>query len=150
MAEEKKEEEIVEPAKSSRMRIGGIVLVIALIGCVAAVAWGAMPKNTPQSGSLAEYLTEQGFTLYYATHCPACQKEMEEFGDDFSKLNAIDCDLTSCKVLCDDAGIRAVPTWVHEGGGLHEGYLTLPELAAWSGYQETAMQATRKDDIENA
>jgi hypothetical protein len=63
--------------------------------------------------------------LYVRTGCFACQKQEELFGEDYSKLNVIDCAIDSQR--CSEAEIMYTPTWI-VGEERYIGYQTFEEI----------------------
>jgi len=85
------------------------------------------PAETDPREDLARCLTERGVVLYSTPWCGACVRQKQLFGPFASLLNEVDCTQESQR--CNDANIRAVPTWVFSGGSHHEGIRTLRQLA---------------------
>lgn len=89
------------------------------------------PKATDRREALARCLTERGAIIYSTPWCGACRRQKELFGSYAELLNQVDC--TQERQRCQEARIRAVPTWVFSDGTRHEGILSLRELARRAG-----------------
>ncbi len=101
--------------------------------------------STPASLALAEHLQRLGAKMYGASWCPHCQSQKERFGAEavtrffYSPTQAVyvECSPngrnTPQAPVCQQAEIRAYPTWVINGEK-YEGSLSLEKLAELSGY----------------
>ena len=58
---------------------------------------------------LIECMNEKDVTLFSVADCPACKLQKAYFGDDFSKLQYIDCNVN--KFTCPLRQIKTYPTW---------------------------------------
>ncbi|MFN7088403.1 MAG: hypothetical protein ACK4NX_01060, partial [Candidatus Paceibacteria bacterium] len=81
--------------------------------------------------TLAQCLTDKGVKMYGADWCSACQKQKSLFGLAFKKVNYIECDKRILE--CQQANIRAFPTWIFPDGKRMEGVLPLEQLASLGG-----------------
>jgi hypothetical protein len=87
-------------------------------------------KPGGEAEALAACLAGKDVTIYVSKYCGACATQKEAFGDAFGLLNSVDC--ADEAVTCQEAGIRAVPTWVINGE-IHEGVQSLERLAELAG-----------------
>jgi hypothetical protein len=98
-----------------------LFVVFLLVGCVG---------QKKDIGSFADCLTEQGAVLYGASWCGHCQNQKVIFGDNFDKINYIEC--TEEKETCESAGIKGYPSW-KLNGKIYAGSKTLEKLSAYTG-----------------
>jgi len=63
-----------------------------------------------QAQSLALCLTQKGVIMYGTERCPHCQNQKKLFGDAFSSIHYVDCDLSPAQ--CQAANITGYPTRV--------------------------------------
>jgi hypothetical protein len=87
--------------------------------------------------ALAKHLTKKGVKMYGAHWCGACAQQKERFGKQaFAKIKYIECGTNGPDLrLCQQAGIRAYPTWKFPNGNTMVAVATLASLADASGYQ---------------
>ncbi len=98
-----------------------IILVLFLIGC---------SNNNPlPSLDVTECIASKS-TLYVTAGCSSCQKQENMFGDDFEKLNSVDCAVDGAR--CAEADIIRLPTWVIDGMN-HAGVKDIEELKTLTG-----------------
>lgn len=95
----------------------------------------ALAPSSAAQLELGAHLKRQGFLFYGAWWCPACFRQKSLFGEQAGKqLPYVECDREEAgRRRCDEAGIRAYPTWVR-GSERREGVLSLEELSRWSGW----------------
>jgi glutaredoxin len=92
-------------------------------------------STNPALDSFARCLTAKGVVMYGSATCPHCSNQKALFGSSFQYINYVEC--TEQYQLCNDKGIRGVPTW--EINGTHyEGERTFKMLAQLSGCAWTA------------
>lgn len=85
--------------------------------------------GTPQT--LAQCLTQKGFTMYGIQGCSACQAQKNYFGSSFSLIHYVDCNTQGN--ICQQKQIRAYPTWEDATGEKYRGAMRLSTLANLSG-----------------
>jgi hypothetical protein len=94
-------------------------------------------NNQPPKVALAQHLNRIGAKLYSTYWCGACKYQRNLFGQEaFTSIQEIECDPRGKNArpdLCNQAGVRAYPTWVINGQ-TYRGARPLSELAALSGY----------------
>lgn len=118
--------------KTGKIIIGAI-LVIAILIFVS-----VNNKKSPEPGQYAEFakcLTDSGAKFYGTFWCPHCQDQKKSFGDDFQYITYIECSLPSRvqNEVCNDAEIKAYPTWEFADGSRVEGAMSFPQLAEKTG-----------------
>lgn len=86
----------------------------------------------PEVNKLAECLASKNVTIYWQTGCPACGTQEEKFGCAFTKLKNVNCLNKEQAILCVDADIEKVPTWVINGEKYQDIY-GLEEIASLTG-----------------
>ena len=107
---------------------------LLVAGC--ATTTGNVVKSS-KYGAFAQCMTNSGVKMYGAYWCPHCNNQKEMFGDSWQYINYIECSLPNRAgqtQFCNDAGIRAYPTWEFIGQRI-EGELTLEQLSQLSGCQ---------------
>lgn len=90
-----------------------------------------IPMSFDSFGSCLAYVN---VTIYGAFWCPHCEYQKEILGDDFNKINYVECsneDKTQNE-YCSSKGIRAYPTWEIDGE-LYEGVKTPEQLSKLTG-----------------
>lgn len=83
-----------------------------------------------QRSTLAKCLAGFGVKMYGSDACPYCQNQKKMFGEDFDKINYINCDFD--KSVCAEKGITSYPVWEFDGK-MSSGLRSLEELAAATG-----------------
>lgn len=83
-----------------------------------------------QSASIAICITEKGMIMYGTEWCPHCKAQKAMFGNSFSYINYVDCDLNP--EACEVAGVKGYPSWYYDGK-LHEGGKTWQQLKDLTG-----------------
>lgn len=85
-------------------------------------------------GKLAQCLAEKNFTMYGRGGCSACALEKSYFGESFSTIPYVECDLTpENRAVCDGKGITAYPTWEDVNGKQYKGAIPLDKLFELAG-----------------
>jgi hypothetical protein len=116
-----------------------IVLGLAALLLAAAAA-------ADQRTDLARCLTRKGVTLYGATWCPACEKQLEAFGRAADYLDYVECSLDGTGFVapeCEDADVKSFPTWEFGDGSRQTGQLSFARLSKKSGCPLTAPEGGR-------
>lgn len=115
------------------VRIGGktllVVIAVIIIGMFAWSVSGYFVEdgsNLTNLDKFSECLSEKGATLYVSTYCGHCQNQKEMFGDSLKHLDLVEC--TKNQQLCQDVGIKGVPSWIINGV-LYTGVQPLEKLA---------------------
>ena len=80
--------------------------------------------------TLAQCLSEKGFTMYGSDSCPHCQQQKKLFKGSFDLVNYVECNQNP--TACNDAGVTAYPTWSVDGQ-VYVGRKSMSELAELSG-----------------
>ncbi|TVQ42645.1 MAG: hypothetical protein EA365_14735 [Gloeocapsa sp. DLM2.Bin57] len=97
-------------------------------------------ESTTAEISLAEHLKSIDAKVFIAYTCPHCHEQKQLFGKEATSiLNSIECHPNGENAqpqLCENAGIRGVPTW-EINGELYPGLQPLERLAQLSGYTGT-------------
>ena len=66
--------------------------------------------------------------MYGASWCGHCFSQKKIFGNDFSKINYVECHSnTGQKNICSSKKIRGYPTWIINNN-IYPGYKTLEQL----------------------
>ncbi len=91
---------------------------------------GSVNNYLQQRKSLAKCLAEKGVKMYGSDTCPYCQNQKKMFGEDFTKINYINCDFD--KSVCAEKGITGYPVWEIDDK-MSAGLKSLEELAAATG-----------------
>lgn len=141
--------------KKSLLSIVTVVALLFLAGCTTPTSDNGTPtpdntgkEDTPTTvvdenggeevvlsdsdlGVLASCLTEAGLTMYGTEWCSHCKTQKAMFGDNFAKVNYVDCDAD--KTACVAAGVQGFPTWVDNKGDNYPGVQTLEKLASLAG-----------------
>lgn len=89
----------------------------------------AQKEENERKESLALCLSENKVKMYGTTWCSYCQKQKQEFGKAFKKIEFIDCDRE--RDICLREGIQGYPTWKINGEP-YSGLQTLETLATLS------------------
>jgi glutaredoxin len=96
------------------------------------------PKSLQAEAELGKHLKHQGATMYAASWCGYCHKQLNLFGGEAAAiLDKVECDPNgenSRPDLCRQNDVKAFPTW-QINGQLYSGLRSLDELADLSGYQ---------------
>ncbi len=86
-------------------------------------------KNEP-SDEFAICLTDSGAVIYGTEWCGHCRDQKKMFGDSFSEINFVDCDLQLDE--CIGQGIQGYPTWKIDGQA-YSGVQSFEELSQLTG-----------------
>ncbi len=95
------------------------LLIIGIVIAVAIIAWSVSGYSVKDENNLtdldkfAKCLTENGATLYASKYCGHCKNQKEMFGDSLKYINQVEC--SENQQLCQQMGIRGVPTWIING-----------------------------------
>jgi glutaredoxin len=93
----------------------------------------------------ARCLTDKEVVMYGADTCPHCQAQKKSFKGSFDLVNFVECN--GDPKACQDAGIKAYPTWDIDGEKA-EGRLSLSELAEKSGCELAPSSDTDAEETE--
>lgn len=114
-----------------------IIAVIVTIGVFGLGITGKTIDSGPgEYDALAQCLTEKSVKMYGAYWCGHCNNQKEMLGKSFKYINYIECSLPNNAgqtKVCQDAGIRAYPTWEFEDGQRIEGEASVEKLKELSG-----------------
>ena len=116
----------------------GIIIVVVLIGFIWINITGNTTKSTGKYDSFAKCLADNGVKMYGAYWCPHCNNQKQMFGSSWQYVNYIECSLPNRAgqtQVCNQAGIRAYPTWEFQDGNILEGELTFTQLSQYSNCQ---------------
>ena len=105
------------------------VFAFLLAGCTAST-------TGVDYSAFAKCLTENNVKMYGAFWCPHCQAQKDMFGNGWENINYVECSLpdrSGQTQICEDAGIKAYPTWEFADGKKIEGELTFLQLGQLSG-----------------
>ena len=78
----------------------------------------------------AKCLTENGATIYVSKYCGHCEHQKEMFDDSLKYVNSVEC--TENQELCQQNGIRGVPSWIINGEK-YEGVQSFERLSELTG-----------------
>jgi len=119
------------------IRIGGktflIIIVLIAIGIVAWSVSGYFVEDESDLSDLDKFalcLKERGAILYVSAYCGHCKNQKDMFGDSLEYLNLVEC--TENQQLCQEKGIRGVPTWIIDGV-LYSGVQQFERLSELTG-----------------
>lgn len=82
--------------------------------------------------SFTQCLTDKGMKFYGSKYCGWCDKQKELFGDSLQYLNYIECidpETDQWSKECQEAGIKAVPTWQLPDGEITSDFQSFEQLA---------------------
>lgn len=99
----------------------------------APTATSTTSKSSQNLIDFAQYLSNQGATLYGIADCDHCQNQKDMFGDALSKINYVDCGISA--TVCADNNIGAYPTWVI-GGKQYVGEQSIDQLKKITNYNQ--------------
>lgn len=91
------------------------------------------------AGSLAGFgrcLDREGAVFYGASWCPQCDAQRRILGSAMRHVHYVECSADGGRETtheCEDADIRAFPTWVFGDGSSQSGRLSLETLASRTG-----------------
>jgi len=94
------------------------LLILVIVVTIAIIGWSVSGyfANTDDGNDIdnfAKCLSEKGAILYASKYCGACNNQKEMFGDSLKYINQVEC--TENQELCQQNGIRVVPTWIING-----------------------------------
>jgi len=109
--------------------VGGGLVVLAL---ALFIVPGYLPSELDD---FAQCVTDSGATYYGAWWCPNCQNQNTLFGNAKKYIDYIECSGANRQQLpvCNEAGIKAYPTWEFGNGDRVEGTQTLAFLSEKTG-----------------
>ncbi len=84
----------------------------------------------------AECVADSGAVFYHASWCGHCEQQKLLFGDAWTHLNEVQCDVEGEAGQieeCVNAGIEAYPTWIFSDGTKEPGVHPLISLAETTG-----------------
>lgn len=116
--------------------VSSLVIIVAVFTLMAASCGSGV--DVTRYDALAKHLTQTGAKMYGASWCSACNHQMGLFGKSAQYVDSVNCanEDGSQNQVCQDANIRAYPTWEFGDGTRVEGTLTLIELANKSKFYE--------------
>ena len=103
----------------------GIALLL-LVGC----------SKGAEYNEFAQCLSDNEAKFYGAFWCPPCGSQKNLFGSSMENVDYIECSLpdrSGQTQICEDAGIKAYPTWEFKDGKKIEGQLSLLQLSQLTG-----------------
>lgn len=112
--------------------IGGVAIAVIIL----VVFWINSAGKPGQYDLFAQCLSEKGTKMYGAYWCPHCQEQKEMFGKSWKYIDYIECSLPNKAgqtQFCQEAGIKAYPTWKFPDGQRVEGKLSFEKLSSESG-----------------
>jgi glutaredoxin len=109
-----------------------VIIILLLIGIFYGYRGITGRVTEPgQYDEFAQYLTQQGATMYGTEWCSHCKNQKKLFGSSFQYIDYVDCDYN--KQECTDAGVRGYPTWKINNQN-YPGEQPLERLASLTGY----------------
>lgn len=120
-------------------KLRALITFVILIGLIATLYiftnWFSLITGyftgESQQESLIACLNEQGAEFYYSVYCANCEKQANEFGNSFDKIQKVDCgkEMQNCQNL------REIPAWYipNSKDKIHYGFLAFNELKELSG-----------------
>src|SRR3989344_5221879 len=123
---------------SKPVLVTGIIIVIILVGFIGFNITDNTINVPSKYNSFAKCLTDNGVKMYGAYWCPHCNNQKQMFGSSWQYVNYIECSLPNRAgqtQVCNQAGIRAYPTWEFQDGNILEGELTFTQLSQYSNCQ---------------
>ncbi len=116
----------------------GIIIAVILVGLIWFNISGNTIKSSGKYDNFAKCLTDSGVKMYGAYWCPHCNNQKQMFGDSWQYVDYIECSLPNRAgqtQVCNQAGIKAYPTWEFQDGKRVEGELTFQQLSQYSNCQ---------------
>lgn len=113
--------------KKCWLMIGALALV--LLGWVVYAKMTAAPG---QYDALAKCISDSGAKFYGASWCPHCKTQKEVFGKSAKYLPYVECSMpgsNAVSLMCKNANIESLPTWVLPDGSRLIGTQTIETLA---------------------
>ena len=129
-------------------KLGIWVLIIVLV--VVGLVW--LIKTPGRSGKLdvfASCIKESGATYYGAFWCPNCKNQEALFGRSAGLLPRVECSTPDGRgqlQVCQDAGIKAYPTWEFANRTRKSGTLSLEYLSEATGCPLPAQAGLSEND----
>jgi histidinol phosphatase-like enzyme len=114
--------------------IAGVLLLIA--SGLFIFSYYAKNKQMNSTDKFAQCLKDKGVKFYGSWQCPHCIAQKEMFGVSKKYLPYTECaekDGRTQTKACEDAGIRAYPTWRFSDGTEKTGRLSIETLAQRTG-----------------
>ncbi len=102
--------------KKKYLGYGIIVILILIIGTIVLI------NDDLEVSSETVKCIGDNSVLYIQTGCGACKVQEDMFGEYYEQLRVVDCVYNS--QICQDAEIKATPTWVIDG----EKYVGVQEI----------------------
>ncbi len=109
----------------------GIALVVVLL-----FAYSFNKQSQPgQYDVFAACLTEAGAKFYGSFQCTHCTTQKAMFGNSVDKIDYIECGPLGGpqNLACQQAQIKAYPTWVFADNSRQEGVLSFKQLSEKTG-----------------
>lgn len=106
------------------------IVITILVAALAALIFFLWPPAAASTKTFGECLTEKGVTMYGADTCENCLEQKRLFGEDFSRVNYVNCAFQSS--LCEERGIMVYPVWARDNNVLI-GVQSLANLSEFSG-----------------
>jgi len=132
-----------DPSESMKVYILLAIAAILMVGIVLIIQYNKSnfissinDTLNDDVARLATCLTEKGYRMYGSATCGACAAQKGLFGDDFDKVDYVECSQNapnSRTQECIIAGLVAVPTWEAKGVLLDPGVMTLETLKEKAG-----------------
>lgn len=113
----------------------GIIIAVILLVLIGFNLVGNASKNPGEYDNFARCLADSGVKMYGAYWCPHCNNQKQMFGNSWQYVNYIECSLPNKAgqtEVCNQAGIRAYPTWEFQDNKRFEGELTFEQLSQYS------------------
>jgi len=108
------------------------VLIVVVIGVIGGVWFMQHQQPSVNYDTFAQCIKDSGAQFYGAFWCPHCQEQKALFGNAEKNLPYIECstpDTNGQLQVCIDEKITVYPTWKFKDGTIHEGDMSLQELA---------------------
>lgn len=106
-----------------------IVIVVVLLGIIWLIR---TPGKPGKLDTFASCIKDSGAIYYGAFWCPNCKNQEALFGRSASLLPRVECSTPDGRgqlPVCQDAGVKAYPTWVFADGTPETGTLSLERLS---------------------
>lgn len=125
---------IPKPILISALIIAGLIIAIIIFNLSNSKEAGG--EKSGEKDNFAQCLTDNSVKMYGAFWCSHCEAQKEMFGQSFKNINYIECSLpdkSGQTLACQQAQIRAYPTWEFKDEKRIEGALSFTELSQNSG-----------------
>src|SRR3989338_2497147 len=109
----------------------GIIMTVILIFFIVFNITGNTTKVQSKYNRFAKCLTDNGVKMYGAYWCQHCANQKQMFENSWQYINYIECSLPNKAgqtQLCNQADIKAYPTWEFQDGKRLERELTFAQL----------------------